>query len=84
MNPTLHQAKQMLNEINIDEEIPKNIRDEIKKAIEMITNNTDDTSILKDKINAILDKVVNEPTLPFYARTQIWSVVSILESIETE
>ena len=83
MNALLQQAKELLAEVGEDDTVPKNIRDDINRAVGFL-DGEQDHNILKDKVNAVLDELVNDPNMPFYTRTQIWSAVSLLESIEVD
>lgn len=70
-----------LSQIERDATIPKNVRDKIRSS--MLALQANDKSI-EVKINCSLqelEEVADDPNVPTYTRTQIWHVVSLLESI---
>jgi uncharacterized protein (UPF0147 family) len=69
----------MLGQIESDYGVPKNIKEKIKKTIDILGADTDaDVKISKamDELDAISD----DTNIPAYTRTQIWHIVSLLES----
>ena len=76
--------KNILAEINNDRTVPRNIRESIKKAIEDLENEKLNITMRISNAIAILDEVSNDPNIPTYTRTQIWNIVSSLESINKE
>ena len=77
----LVEVMDMLSQIGEDSTVPRNVRSKIKNAL--VALNTGDRS-LPIKINASiqeLDECSDDPNIPAYVRTQIWDVVSRLESI---
>lgn len=72
-----------LKVIEEDTTVPKNVRSKVKSAILALEENNGKTKSVKiDKALQELDDLSDDPNLPSYTRTQIWNVVSILESIE--
>lgn len=69
----------LLLQIEKDSTVPKNIRLKIKNAI-LVLNEPADLAIRIDRSLQELDNVTNDPGVPSYTRTQIWNVVSMLES----
>lgn len=69
---------EILDEIEQDETIPKNMRAKIKSM--MCSLGDCEESIIIDKAIQELDNIADDPSLPGYAKTQIWNAVSILES----
>jgi uncharacterized protein (UPF0147 family) len=68
----------LLDEINEDRTVPRNIRNLITEA----KNNLSSKQEIAVKINSaisILDEVSNDSNIPIYTRTQIWNIVSMLE-----
>ena len=67
--------------IESDTSIPKNVREKIKNAIEILNNGQECNFAIKiDRSLQELGDVIEDPNLPAHARMQIWSVVSRLES----
>ena len=69
-----------LNELKEDTMTPKGLKDKLDEIIEILKNKDEDT-IKINKALDILDEVSSENNIQPYIRTQIWNIVSILESI---
>ncbi len=69
-----------LNELKEDTMTPKGLKDRIDEIIEILKGNDEDT-IKINKALDILDEISSENNIQPYIRTQIWNIVSILESI---
>ena len=70
-----------LLKIEEDNSIPKNIREKIKFTILVLQSGDKDIAIKINRSLQELDDIANYPSLPPYIRTQIWQIVSLLESI---
>ena len=73
---------QSLSQIMQDRTVPRNIR---KGCEECVTHLSDEEEDIRVRVNAcisILDEVSNDPNIPSYTRTNVWNVVSMLESIQ--
>ena len=71
---------EVLKEMEEDNSIPKNIKDKLNITIDALKNDNN----LKMSINKALhelDEIADDPNLQSYTRTQIWNVVSLLESV---
>ena len=82
MSEQLKQAIDVLLQISEDRTVPRNIREsaeEAKKSLE--SEEEDDLTVKVDKALQILDEMSEDPNLPVYTRTQIWSVVTLLEAL---
>ena len=69
----------LLDEINDDRSVPKNIRKSVMEAREHLNNEKNDMKVRDSTAVSILDEISNDPNIPTYTRTQIWNVVSMLE-----
>ncbi len=81
MTEDLKSVIELLSQIEEDHSVPKNIRFRIKTAIDALSE--DDGKLLGVKTSKALEELEaasDETNLPTYTRTQIWQVVSILES----
>jgi len=72
----------MLDEINADRSVPKNIRLSVQKAREDLNNERLDIPVRINSAITILDEVSNDPNIPIYTRTHIWNIVSMLEVVD--
>lgn len=69
--------------IEQDTTVPRNVRSKIKSAILALEDQNGAAEKVKiDRALQELDDLSDDPNLPSYTRTQIWNVVSTLESIE--
>ncbi len=80
MNEDISQAIEVLEEIRGDSGTSKGIRDAISKAIDELKNNSE-TKAGIHKALAALDELADNPNIESYARSQIWNVVSLLETL---
>ncbi len=71
----------LLDEINEDRSVPKNIRNSITEAKQHLNSNAD-VAVKVNSAVSILDEISNDPNIPTYTRTQIWNIVSMLEIID--
>jgi len=71
----------LLDEINGDRSVPRNIRLSVQSAKDNLNDIDQDMEIRISNAISILDAISNDPNLPIYTRTQIWNVVSMLEVI---
>jgi uncharacterized protein (UPF0147 family) len=77
----MHNAISTLTELKEESTTPKNIREKIQNVITILEGQEDEMSIKKSKALDILDQISNENNIQPFLRTQIWNVVSILESL---
>ncbi|MFH0936264.1 MAG: UPF0147 family protein [Candidatus Woesearchaeota archaeon] len=72
-----------LSQIEQDLTVPKNIRSKVKAAMDALQQEKELTLDLRvNKALQELDDLSDNPNIPVYTRTQIWNVVSQLESIK--
>lgn len=72
-----------MDEIEEDTSIPRNIRKTISEAKKRLKTNEDETI----KIGAVvysLEEIAEDINMPSHARTQIWTILSALESMKNE
>ena len=76
------QALAVLAQITNDTSVPSNIRRAASEAVDILEEKGDATPAMKAS-NAIstLDEISQDPNCPLYARTKLWNIVSILETI---
>ncbi len=70
----------ILTELEEDHTVPKNVKQKVKVVSGMLKGEGD----VKIKVNKVLhelDDIADDPNLQPYTRTQIWSVVSMLEKV---
>ena len=71
---------QLLNQIEEDLAVPKNVRSRICSMKIMFEKGNGDIRIKIDRSLQELDEISDDPNIPSFIRTQIWNIVSLLES----
>lgn len=74
----------LLEEAAQDRAVPKNVKNNVIKAKEDLANDRLDLEFRVSSAISILDEVANDINLPPYTRTQIWTAVSTLETINAQ
>ena len=71
----------LLEDILKDRGVPRNIKSSIEESINIL-NSKDSEEEKIATIISILDEASNDPNLSPHARTKIWNMVSVLESLK--
>lgn len=82
MSQTIINAIDLLGEIEQDSTVPKNIRIRVKSAMDVLGEKDSNAAVKADKAIEELDIISEDSNMPMYTRTQIYQVVSLLESSE--
>ena len=72
---------EVLARVAKDTTVPRNIRRAASEAREILLQGKDDVGTRAAKAVMILDEISNDPNMPVHARTTIWNVVSVLETV---
>lgn len=77
----IRQITQLMDVVIGDPSIPKNVRKAVSDAKERLLGNEE---LIQRTSSAIylLDEVSNDINMPVHARTQIWTILGMLESIK--
>lgn len=78
------QISDMLAELSSDRKVPRNVRNVIGDAMRELKGTEDNLAARINTTISMLDEVCNDPNIQGYTRTQIWNVVSMLESVGYE
>ncbi|MCI4462244.1 MAG: UPF0147 family protein [Thermogladius sp.] len=70
----------LLSVIN-DTAVPRNIRRAATEALNYLRNETLTPGVKAANAISVLDQVSQDPNMPLSARTKIWQVIAILETI---
>lgn len=81
--PDYTQVVALLDQIINDRTVPKNIRKAAEDSKIVLQGTEPDEVKISTAINT-LDEITNDPNMPIYARTRIWSVASMLEELRRE
>jgi uncharacterized protein (UPF0147 family) len=73
----------LLQDIMDDRGVPRNIKASLEESISIL-NGSDSEEEKLASIISILDDASADPNLSFHARTKIWNMVSVLESVKQE
>ena len=74
---------EMINEIIEDPTLPKNIKANLECIINVLKDaKTKDLKLKADKCIHDLDEISSDVNLQPFVRTQLWSIVSMLEALE--
>lgn len=79
INMDIDSITRLLEEIDNDRSVPKNIRTVVEEAIRHLNDQKNDMPVRINSAISLLDEVSNDPNIPVYSRTQIWNIVSMLE-----
>ena len=71
---------QVLEQVSKDRTVPRNIRLKCEESIKILQNSKEELAIRINTVISMLDEVSNDPNIPMYTRTQVWNIVSMLES----
>ncbi|MBS3150920.1 UPF0147 family protein [Candidatus Woesearchaeota archaeon] len=81
MTDVKKEVLEILNSINGDSRVPRNVKQKIEEVGLILKNNSDNTALQINKVLQEIDDLAEENNLPDYTRTQLWNIVSLLETI---
>ena len=76
----MEQVLGLLSSIGEDSSVPKNVRSKVNETICCLNDKVDSSDVVVDRAIQFLDELSNDPNIPTFTRTQIWSAISALES----
>jgi uncharacterized protein (UPF0147 family) len=71
-----------IQQVANDRTVPRNIRAKCEESIKILQDEKEDVAVRVNSVISSMDDVSNDPNIPMYTRTQIWNIVSILESMQ--
>jgi hypothetical protein len=78
---SMKEAIDTLNQITSSNSTPKTIKKSVIDLVVDLNNPEYSLSVRAANTISLLDDVTQDPNMPSYVRTQLWQVVSKLESI---
>lgn len=72
----------LIEQIVNDRTVPRNIRARSEESIKILKDEKQDVAIKINTVISYMDEISNDPNIPMYTRTQVWNIVSILESMQ--
>ena len=70
-----------LKAIEGDKAIPKNVREGIKNSMQALKEERINTAVKINRSLQNLEELSDNPNISVYTRTQLWNIVSLLESV---
>jgi len=70
----------LIEQISKDRTVPRNIRTKCEESIKVLQDDKEELAIRINTVISTMDEIANDPNIPMYTRTQIWNIVSMLES----
>jgi len=71
-----------IQQVANDRSVPRNIRARCEDSINILKDEKEDVAVRVNTVISNMDEVSNDPNIPMYTRTQIWNIVSALESMQ--
>lgn len=78
----IDEVKVLISDLSVDRRVPRNIRASLQKVLMELGKADIPMTAKINSAVSLLDEVSNDPNIPPYTRTQIWNIVSMLESVE--
>ena len=72
----------LIQQVANDRTVPRNIRTKCEESIETLKDEKEDAAVRINTVISSMDEISNDPNIPTYTRTQIWNIVSIMESMQ--
>jgi len=70
-----------LEEMSEDTSVPRNIRKGAAESKERLLRTDEPLDVRAASAVFKLDEMANDPNIPMHSRTQIWNIMSVLESL---
>ena len=83
MEKKVKDAIELIDAIGEDTSVPKNIRRALSEAKERLKGKEDELSTRVSAAIYLIEAVSEDINMPMHARTQIWTILSALESIKS-
>ncbi len=78
----LQEIFDLIDQMLQDPTIPRNLKEMGDKIIKILKENTEESIDLRArKCLDLLEEVDEDPNIPLYIRSQLWSLVSLLENL---
>jgi hypothetical protein len=78
---TLAQVAQQIDILLNDNSVPRNVKTALEEAKKALSENTE-YSVRSSAATYKIDEISNDINLPPYARTVVWNILSMLESVK--
>ena len=61
--------------------LPKNVKERVENSIIFLKEKDTENAVKVDKAIQELDDLADDPNIPNYLKTQLWNILSLLESV---
>ncbi|MEW6592501.1 MAG: UPF0147 family protein [Candidatus Hadarchaeota archaeon] len=78
----LKQVVDIMTRVSGDTTVPRNIRRAASEAMVALLKKDEDLVVRAASARITLEEISSDSNMPIHARTQIWSALSILETIK--
>ncbi len=78
---TISQVRQQIDILLNDNSVPRNVKNALEDAKKALNEDTG-YSVKSSAATYKIDEISNDINLPPYARTVIWNILSLLESVK--
>ncbi len=82
LEETITQIRQQIDILLNDNSVPRNVKAAVDEAKKALDKKEDSYSVRSSTATYKIDEISNDINLPPYARTVIWNILSMLESIK--
>ena len=72
----------LIQQVADDRTVPRNIRSKCEESIKILKDEKEDVAVRINTVISTMDEISNDPNIPTYTRTQVWNIVSIMESMQ--
>ncbi|MFH1256717.1 MAG: UPF0147 family protein [Candidatus Diapherotrites archaeon] len=72
---------ELMENVLEDTGVPRNIRNAVDEAREKVLNKAEEEGVRVSSAIYVLEDISNDINMPFHTRTEIWTIISRLESI---
>jgi hypothetical protein len=72
----------IIQQVANDRSVPRNIRMKCEESVKILQDDKEDMAVRVNTVISSMDEISNDPNIPTYTRTQIWNIVSLLESVQ--
>ena len=73
-----------LSDLKEDKRVPRNVRTSLNETFEELMDNEENITVKLNTAISLLDEVNNDTNIQPFTRTQIWNIVSMLESLQND
>lgn len=81
MPATVEEVIELINNLEEDKSVPKNVRGVLEEIKKLLMDNSRELALRIDSAMQMIEDVSLDPNLSPFTRTQIWNLTSLLEEV---